>query len=294
MPPRVRNLFRNCFQRPAADESIETIWKINKKVRGEFQFVVPRKDFERFAIMKPENGAILTVGQYMFFYQYVISAGSCKEPGPDFERVLYYFWDNSSMFLLKGWVPTVKDIKKGYIPENTLISNLNRKVREFKPNDASPVYIKEKSKYADESKSPVVVCPPSIGSKVECESRMAPTEVFAGPPRVKSTYNWGVINTWSRHMAPESEDHDPVYIYDRFRQAALPSCSNISPLAKLDRDINNAIEGKSINNDHGPRQPKETKGMVASTLDTRDRRVRPGAAKGQRTCHILNYDNYTR
>ena len=279
MPPTVLNLLRTCFQTPLTNDSVGAIWKLNKKVRGEFSFVVPRKDFAKFADMKPEDGGLLTVGQYMFFYMYT-TRGKCKEPGPDYERVQYYFWDNSSLFRMKGWVPTLAD-------EKTLLTNLNKKIQNLRSNERMPVYVKDKNISEDDITTTTGNARPDVGSQSRSESKLVPLVVNAGPPRVKSTYNWGVINTWSRHMAPESEDHDPVYIYDRFRQATLPSSSNISPLAMLDRDIEDAIEGRSINYEQMSRSNSST-GMVVSTSDTRDRRVRPRAARGQRTRPMIS------
>jgi hypothetical protein len=282
MPPKLLNLLKNCFHRPVENDTSNELWKLNKKVRGEFNFVVPQKDYDRFAEMKPKDGAILTVCQYMFLYMYIIAAGNSKEPGPDFERVVYYFWDNSSLFVMKGWVPTKAD-------ERTLVANLSKKIRQFSPIESKSVYVKAKSSCTDDGKIPSAtgLCDLDAAFGLRSESRNVPPQIFSGPPRVKSTYNWGVINTWSRHMAPESEDYEPVYIYDRLRQATLPSDSNISPLEMLDREIENAIEGNFVSENYGFRRPNKYNTMVFSTLDTRDRRVRPRAAKGQRTRHVI-------
>jgi hypothetical protein len=88
-------------------------------------------------------------------------------------------------------------------------------------------------------------------------------------------------------MAPESEDYHPVFIYDRIRQAAFPSDSHMRELEMLDRDIENVIAGKPINNDRVSKSSDKLNGMVVSTIDTRDRRIRPRAAIGQRTRHAI-------
>lgn len=270
-------LFGRCFPGLLTNEYGDALRRYHEQITEEFHFVIPRKDLKRFLEIRPQEGAILTVSQFMFLYKYFTLTMNEEEPAPDYERVFYFFHDRSSTFLLKGWVPTASCPEEAYVSERKLLlNNINNNLKFYRNNGTEQsVYLKAGKTSSVASKIPNSMsqglCHSVSELELESDSRMLPTMFTAAMPQRKSTYNWGIINTWSRHMAPESEDLAPLDLFKSSKQTVLRTESTMNQLEELNKDILSVIEGKSAG--HLSRKPKKPSGMVLSTIEARGNRM---------------------
>lgn len=236
----------------------------------ELHFIIPSCDFLNYEFRKPEPGPELSVGEYMYFYRYVTTKNNFKQPGPDHRWVLYFFRDRGCIHLLKGWVPTSSGYEIYKQHEKVLLASITGKAE--LPNSGRCDENNALRLKNNELKKAIV-------NELESKDRVQSPLVNLCSLQRKSACNWGVNSSWSRHLASGSYDNVPF-------QVASPVYSSAS-MDQLTKEIHAVIDGKSLKQ-ICPMRGRRIQGMVTSTIDTRDRKVRPGAAKGSRKPPILS------
>ncbi|KAL4240952.1 hypothetical protein ACF0H5_001735 [Mactra antiquata] len=221
-------------------------------------FIIPQKHYEEFVKMKPEDDEILNLRQYMYLYKFTRMFEMRKCPGKDYERASYMFADRDISFWLQGWIPT-------------------KPLPEPKTDDISV------AKY-------------NLHTVLPCKKN-------AIHPH-QNTYIGGNITNWSRQYAePVNSGNEkmPVQLLPRQRLAIfsdenrsifheLPKYSSESPtyVAESPEDVREVhtreLETTAVNQFYNSTVHRVGSCVVTtSTFNPRDRRLRPKAAKGQRT-----------
>lgn len=289
----LKNLLEKCFPGLVTNEYKDNPEEFHEQFTEEFHFVIPREDYKRFSEIRPQNGTILTVSQFMFLYKYFTLTKNSEEPAPDYERMFYFFRDRSSVYLLKSWVPCRSCQDQASNPgRNFLTRNINNNLEILKENDTKEVYVTAGNVPSAASKVPTNIskgaCHNVSELEFESDSRMLPT-IFTAVPQRKSTYNWGIINTWSRHMAPESEDHAPLDLFKSSGKAVIQTDSVMDQLYELNKDILKVIEGKPAGPGNVSRKYNRSSGMLLSTLDARENRLLSRHTKDKKRPHKRNF-----
>jgi hypothetical protein len=252
----------------------ELVTRTDGVSEDEIHFIIPVADFPRFEERKPAEGVQLNIGHFMFLYRYNTTKENFKRPGPDHEWVMYFFRDRRSIYLIKGWVPTKLSYLNYISQKSSVFTGVKRNARFQKLNQFAKSSTSESSNsiYSDGCLQEQLVPGDRLPTPSASVCSLLPKSAYTG--------DCGAINSWSRHVKPGNAEYTRSGL-----GTTNPYVHSSASMDQLTKEIFAVIEGQPL--DKGYVRGGDPRWMVKSTIDTRDRRYRPGAAKGPRTRPVM-------